>query len=257
MSSLQYSVLATSSRANCTYVNINNVRLLIDCGLSAKNAEERLASIGVSLQSIDAILVTHEHVDHIAGVERLSQKYKIPVYSNEATAEHIPKVFHLEAITTGNDFCIHTITLHPFSILHDAVDPVGYSLSYQDMKFTYLTDIGKVTHIVRQALQRTNCLVLEANYDPEQLMECSYSWVLKQRIRSSEGHLSNNDAASLLSEVIHENLRSVVLSHLSENSNTPEKALSTVKSGIDLHRYPIHIECGNRYAPTELYTFNP
>ncbi len=229
---MRFSVLTSGSRANCTYLESGDTRILIDCGLSAKQTERRLESVGVDPRSLNAIIVTHEHRDHIHGVPVMSRKFKLPVYANRGAARSLRGLFALEFFETGRAFSIGEMDIAPFSIVHDASDPVGFSISARGIKFSQATDLGKVTPLVRESLRGSNALVLESNHDEEMLRSCDYPWELKQRISSSHGHLSNDCASSFLAEIMHGDLEHVVLGHLSENSNTPELALKAAESQL-------------------------
>ena len=230
---MRFSVLSSGSKANCTYVEGAGVRFLVDCGLSGKQAEERLAEIGVDPSTIQAILVTHEHSDHIHGVGTLSRRYKIPVYANAATMEHVAKPRAKEVFSTGSEFYVGGVRVEPFSIVHDASDPVGFAIYADGLKLAICTDLGRVTTLVRQHLQSANAILLESNHDQEMLQSCSYTWELKQRISSTHGHLCNEAAGQLLEEVMHPELFHVVLGHLSENSNTPALALAAARRYVE------------------------
>lgn len=228
---MRFSVLSSGSKANCTFVEAGGKRFLVDCGLSGKQAELRLAEISVDPASLNAILVTHEHADHIHGVATLSRRYGIPVYANAGTMERIAKPRGREIFFTGQDFSLGGVECTPFSIAHDAVDPVGFSLRAEGLKLVVVTDLGRVTTLVREHVQGANAILLESNHDQEMLQSCSYAWELKQRIASTHGHLCNEAAGQLLEDIMHPELFHIVLGHLSENSNTPGLAL----------------ECANRY----------
>lgn len=225
---MKFAILSSGSKANGTYFESGGIRILIDCGLSARETERRLVGLGVQPGSISAILVTHEHSDHIYGIPVFSRKYKIPVFANVATSEMVGPVHGIEHFATGEPFSVGGLQINPFRIAHDAVDPVGFTIRSEGLKFTQVTDLGKVTPLVCDAVAGAHAVVLEANHDPEMLMSCGYPWVLKQRIRSSHGHLSNPEAAQLLFDLLHADLLHVVLGHLSENSNTPELARAAV-----------------------------
>lgn len=254
---MRFSVLSSGSRANATFFESGSTRILIDCGLSAAKAAERLRRLGIDPDSIDAILVTHEHHDHIAGVPVFSRRHTVPVFANEATAEFIRKPVGLERFTTGEEFVVGDLRISPFRIAHDAQDPVGFRIEAEGLVFAQVTDLGRVSPLVREAVRGVHALVLESNHDPELLLSCDYPWELKQRISSSHGHLSNNTAAELLAEIRHPELWHVVLGHLSENSNTPEVALATLGQHVDpagfhsvlcagvAHETPMH-EVGER-----------
>ena len=248
---MRFSVLVSGSRANSTYIETDSTRVLIDCGLSGRQLEMRLAAIGRSAESLDAIIVSHEHGDHIRGVGVLSRRYKIPVFVNEPTNEFLSNLYHAENFVSGELFGVGDIDIEPVSIVHDAVDPVGFRFAYGDLRMAHITDLGRPTFAVREALKECHAIVLESNHDQDLLFECDYPWELKQRISSSHGHLSNTEAAELVKESLHEELSHVVLAHLSENSNTERAALSRIKKTVpDLS---FHLSCGNPYQPTPLF----
>lgn len=223
-------MLSSGSRANCTYLETGRTRILIDCGLSAAQAEKRLFEVRRSPQGLDAILVTHEHRDHVYGVSTLSKRYRIPVFANRATSRYVGSVFGLELFETGVPFIVGDIAIEPVPLAHDADDPVGFTVRHAGLKFSHITDLGWVTPQVRDALTLCHAFVLESNHDEDLLQSCRYPWELKQRIRSNLGHLSNIDAAQLIREVRHPDLLHVVLGHLSENSNNHTVALATHRS---------------------------
>ena len=222
-----FSVLASGSNANSTYVDGGSTRVLVDCGLSARQTCKRLLYRGIAPESLDAIVVTHEHSDHIRGISVLSRKYKIPVYANCAAAECLENVYAVEQFSTSEPFAIGGISFTPFSVVHDARDPVGFVLESAGFKLGHATDMGKVTPLVRHVLEGCNALVLESNHDRDLLYQCGYPWPLKQRIDSSHGHLSNEAAAALLQEMMHPELFHVVLAHLSCKELRPG---ATIKS---------------------------
>jgi len=226
-------VLSSGSKANCTFVEAAGERVLIDCGLSGKKAEERLIEHGIDPASISSILVTHEHSDHIHGVPTLSRRHGMTVYANAATMENISKVKRREVFTTGQDFSIGRIRITPFSIVHDAVDPVGFVLRADGLALAVVTDLGRVTTLVQEHVRGVNALILESNHDQQMLQECGYTWELKQRISSTHGHLCNEAAGQLIEDIMHPELFHIVLGHLSENSNTPTLALECARRYLE------------------------
>jgi phosphoribosyl 1,2-cyclic phosphodiesterase len=230
---MRFSVLSSGSKANCTFVEAGGVRFLVDCGLSGKQAEARMAEVGVDPKTLSAILVTHEHADHIHGVATLSRRYGIPVYANAGTMERIAKPRGREIFKTGSDFCVGQVEVTPFSIVHDAKDPVGFSIRAEGFKLVLVTDLGRVTTLVQEHARGANAILLESNHDQEMLQSCSYSWDLKQRISSTHGHLCNEAAGQLLQEIMHPELFHIVLGHLSENSNTPQLALQATNRYLE------------------------
>jgi phosphoribosyl 1,2-cyclic phosphodiesterase len=248
---MRFSVLSSGSKANSVFVEAGGVRFLVDCGLSGKQAEERLAEVGIDPTTLDAIIVTHEHSDHINGVGTLSRRYNLPVYANRLTMEAISKPRAKEFFKTGEDFYIRDARIEPFSVVHDAADPVGFAIYAGGLKLVICTDLGRATTLVREHLKGANAIVLESNHDLEMLQSCSYTWELKQRIASTHGHLSNEAAGQLIEEIMHPELFHIVLGHLSENSNTPALALDTanryLKQCQDRSTGLQTLLCGNIY----------
>lgn len=232
------------------------MRILIDAGLSAKRVSERLRLIGVDPQTINGIIVTHEHADHICGIGTFSRKYRVPVFVNHGAADFIDKPFGLEIFATGQLFMIGGMSIAPFSIVHDAADPVGFVIHGDGAKFAQATDLGRVTPLVTESLRGANAIVLESNHDQQMLRDCGYPWVLKQRIASTHGHLSNDDAGALIAELDHPELFHIVLGHLSENSNTPERALETAGRFIDPATF-LSFVCASVERSTPLYAVEP
>ncbi len=225
---MKFCVLASGSKGNSTYIASGNTSILIDAGLSGKEIQRRLASIGVDVKDLDAILVTHEHSDHIKSVPVLSRRGHIHVFANQATYRSadagLEKVYSYRDFNTGESFEFQDLSIHPFSISHDTADPVGFLVSNGCSSLGYCTDTGKVTRLMGHRLSSCNGLILESNHDPDILKNGPYPQFLKQRVQSNKGHLANEDAAAFLAELLHENLTEIVLAHLSETNNLPEKA---------------------------------
>jgi phosphoribosyl 1,2-cyclic phosphodiesterase len=237
-SSLYICPLSSGSRGNCLHISTEQNALLIDVGLSGVEIERRLATKGFYPQDLTAIVITHEHSDHVKGAGILSRRFNIPVYINKDTYQacsNIGKIEKLEFFECGKSFNIDTIKINPFSISHDAKDPVGLTLEYEGKKLGIATDLGIVTTLVKEHLKECSLLYIESNHDPEMLINGPYPWHLKQRIKSRTGHLSNPDTRDLLAELKYRNnnLKHVILAHLSEENNTPEKALKTVQQGLN------------------------
>ena len=229
-------VLASGSKGNAIYVAGGHSAILIDAGLSGIEIERRLKSRHISPESIDAIVVSHEHSDHIRGVGVLSRRYGLPVYMNDGTraasTPQLGKISKLKRFECGHAFQIDALTLHPFSISHDAEDPAGFAIHHNGATVGIATDLGIATSMVKQHLKACRLMILEANHDPAMLIEGPYPWPLKQRIKSRSGHLSNEASRDLLMEIKHDRLEAVILAHLSETNNTSEKALQAVGPAI-------------------------
>lgn len=256
---ISFSVLGSGSKGNAVYVESNETALLIDCGFSGKEVGARLHSIGKTLASIEGILVTHEHNDHIAGVGVVARKCKIPVYANEGTLKggekKLGKIAQPKIFDTGTSFAIKDITVKPFRISHDTQDPVGYVLEAGDVRLGYCTDTGKATHLMAQRLKGCHGLVLEFNHDLEMLKNGPYPLMVQQRVKSSHGHLSNDDATSFFNDIYHDQLQHVVLAHLSEANNLPQFAISGIES--DRTRYQsTNFEIARQDCPTSLITLS-
>ena len=236
---MEVCVLASGSSGNSVYVASSNTRILIDAGLSAKQIALRLDQIGVVPESINGICVSHEHGDHVAGLRVLQKRHGIPVYSNAGTWKGImrqPKSHEISSkiFQTGSAFEIGDITIEPFSIPHDAYEPVGFRLHIDEITVGIVTDLGMSTSLVRDKLKGCNAIIVEANHDEDLLREAPRPWPLKQRIRSRQGHLSNIDAARLIIDSATDRLEHVFLAHLSSDCNTPDTALRTVASQLRL-----------------------
>ncbi len=231
-------MLASGSKGNSIYVSDGRTAILVDAGLSGIEIERRMKTRGLCPESLNGIVVSHEHEDHIRGVGVLSRRYGLPVYISSKTAAAAPQLKHLKqsiGFNCGTSFQINTLTVHPFSISHDAVDPAGFTIALNQKKIGIATDLGIATAMVRHHLQSCDLLILEANHDPEMLISGPYPWQLKQRVNGRTGHLSNQDSRMLLEQIQHDQLQHVILAHLSETNNTPEKALAEVCRAINPH----------------------
>jgi phosphoribosyl 1,2-cyclic phosphodiesterase len=229
-------VLASGSKGNAIYVSDGRSSILIDAGLSAVEIERRLLSRNLRPESLDALVVSHEHSDHIQGAGPLSRRYRLPVYINEPTlaaAEaQLGTIRRTVKFHPGVSFTVGDLCLHPFSVSHDASESVGFTVAAGGTKIGIATDLGTATQLVSHHLKGCTLMVLEANHDPKMLEEGPYPWHVKQRIQSRLGHLSNQACRDLLGEVFHRGLRHVILGHMSETNNTPDKALSVVGEAL-------------------------
>jgi len=233
---LSLCMLASGSKGNAIYFSDGTTALLIDAGLSGKEIERRLQSKGLSAEALDAIIVSHEHSDHIQGVGVLSRRYGLPVYMNRKTRHASPKLGNIEDLrefSCGKTFCVNDMRIHPFSISHDAGDPSGFTIGQNGIKIGLATDLGVATALVKKHLAGSRLLILEANHDPKMLENGPYPWPLKQRIKGRSGHLSNEASRELLQELRHDRLEHVILAHLSETNNSPDRALSVVGQALE------------------------
>jgi phosphoribosyl 1,2-cyclic phosphodiesterase len=243
MSKIGFCPLASGSKGNSIYLNTGKTKILIDAGLSGKATKEKLAEIGVDISEIEAILVTHEHIDHIQGLRIMAYKMGIPVFANHETAKGIVETFHdcpkFKIFSTGETFHFKDLEIHPFSIQHDTLDPVAFTIKVDGLKLGFCTDLGFVTSLVKNHLKNCDYLYVEANHEPDMVHASARPMVYKQRVLGRSGHLSNESCADLLTHVAHSGLKHVHLAHLSQECNTPEKALSVIraileKNGINL-----------------------
>ncbi|MBT8340037.1 MAG: MBL fold metallo-hydrolase [Desulfatitalea sp.] len=246
-SALRLCVLASGSKGNAIYVSDGRTALLVDAGLSGIEIERRMAAVGLQPSALTAIVVSHEHSDHVRGVGVLSRRYQLPVYMSAATAQacgsKLGRLHAMHPFVIGKRFTIDDLVLHPFATSHDAEDPAGFTIAQNGRKIGIATDLGIATGMIKEHLKSCELLVLEANHDPVMLIDGPYPWPLKQRIQSRSGHLSNQDSGDLLADIHHDGLRHVVLAHLSETNNTPQIALQTVKKALaDIDcRFQLHV----------------
>ncbi len=224
-------LLASGSKGNAILVESGQTRLLIDAGLSARELRKRLAAVGVEAESLDALLITHEHGDHVRGLGPLVRQLDLPVYLQTDLAGKISdpgKPASVREFADGEEFTIKDLTIRPFAITHDCLAPVGFTLNGEQGKVGVATDLGVVTRLVTDCLQGCRALVLETNHDEELLRDGPYPWSLKQRVRSNHGHLSNHAGSNLLRNLLWSGLETVFLGHLSETNNRPELAVEAV-----------------------------
>ena len=232
--------LVSGSAGNSIYISCGGVKLLVDCGVSAARVEAGLREIGVSVDELDGVLITHEHVDHVRGLGVLCRKHGVPVYANEGTWQgiflketNIP-VRCVRTFFTGEDFYIGPMNIHPFPIPHDATEPVGFAFTCKAFKCAVATDIGHIASGWLEAVAGSQALVLEANHDVEMVERGPYPKRLQQRILGRNGHLSNDACAEALVELVNTGVHNVILGHLSGENNTPELALRTSENRVEL-----------------------
>ena len=249
---LQLTILGSGSSGNCTVVSTDHSTVLIDAGLSAKQIALRLENAGIKPESLDGILLTHEHGDHTAGLEIFTRKWDVPIYATPLTQESIEHHFRnpprWKLMQSGSPFEIKDLRIECFSVPHDAVDPVGFVLQDGESKLGFLSDVGFVTNLIRERLQGAHTLFLEANYDTHLLeADTKRPWSTKQRISSRHGHLSNEQAAELVAAVAHEALHQVVLGHLSEDCNHPDTAVGFIRNVLLERSFPgVDVWCADR-----------
>lgn len=228
--------IASGSSGNCIFVGSSGTNLLVDAGISAKRIENGLNELDIKPDTLQGILVTHEHSDHISGLGILTRKYHLPIYATYETACAIKKIASLgdipeelfNYVEPNQTFMINDIMIEPFSTSHDASNPVCYTMQSEGQKIGIATDLGKYDDYIVSMLEGAELLYVEANHDVNMLMVGKYPYYLKQRILGDRGHLSNDTSADLLSRLLHPGLKHIVLAHLSKENNYEELAYETV-----------------------------
>lgn len=238
--------IASGSSGNCIYVGSDSTHLLIDTGISKKRIDEGLIELGVMAEELNGILVTHEHSDHIQGLGVFSRKYNIPIYATRGTIQGIkdykglgkmPEGIYHE-VSVNETFSIGDLKIKPFSISHDANEPSGYRIENQEKAVAVATDLGIYDTYIVENLKNLDAIVLEANHDVHMLEVGPYPYYLKQRVLGNRGHLSNELTGRLLCNILHENLKYIMLGHLSKENNYAELARETVKLEVTMGDTP-------------------
>lgn len=238
--------IASGSSGNCIYAGDEHTHLLVDAGISKKRVEEGLKELDVKGEELGGILVTHEHIDHIQGLGVFCRKYKTPIYATKGTIEGIRKCSSLGKLPEGilheieidKTFALGTLSIHPFAISHDANEPSGYRIEDGNKKVAVATDLGTYDEYIVENLRDLNGVVLEANHDIHMLEVGPYPYPLKRRVMGEKGHLSNELSGRLLCDILHDELQSVILGHLSKENNYEQLAYETVKLEITLGDNP-------------------
>lgn len=233
---MRFSVLASGSGGNACYVETRETRILIDAGLSGRELMRRLELIQVDPKTLDALIITHEHSDHIRGAGPLARRLDLPVYINGSTLRRgmksLGRISMAVPVQTGQAFSVNDLFVETFTKCHDAADPMGVVVSSNGIKLGLVTDLGRTTRLVEDRLRGCRAVVLEFNHDESMLAEGPYPLDLKRRIKGPDGHLSNRQAGALLKTLCHRDLKVVVLAHLSETNNDAEKALEAAKRAL-------------------------
>ena len=229
---MKFCVLASGSKGNCTYIETENYRVLIDMGTSASQIEKKLREIDVSPKTIDAIFITHAHTDHVSGLEVFCKKNKVTVYMTEKMkVEGKVKVEQIANIK--GPITLGSLVITPLKLSHDVTDANGYIFEESNSSIVYITDTGYIHERYHEMLTNRNIYIFESNHDVEKLMtNPKYPYPLKNRILSDKGHLSNKDSATYLCKFIGKETKAVVLAHLSEENNTPDLAISALKEKL-------------------------
>ncbi len=235
---IKFSVLASGSTGNAVYIEAGSTKILVDAGIGIRQLQAAFKEIAVSMDDLQAILVTHEHSDHIKGLPSVVRKWNVPVYTTAGTWSKVQPLFREEEgvqaryIRSGAVITLGEMVVEPFAISHDAEEPLGFCFYYQEEKLALATDLGYVNDRVREAVRGAHTLIVESNHDLEMLRTGPYPWYLKRRILGDKGHLSNESASEFLGDVITEDTESVYLAHLSQENNKPELAEQTVTTGL-------------------------
>jgi phosphoribosyl 1,2-cyclic phosphodiesterase len=258
------SVLASGSRGNTAMVESAGARILVDAGISCRETFKRLKSLGREPREISAILITHEHSDHICGLATLAKRLNVPVFMTGATHQawarslrdesgELPKIAKLEIFSAGRAFQIADITVAPFTIPHDAADPIGFTFRAEGSKVAIATDLGYMPASVCDHLRGCDVLVIESNHDVEMLRIGPYPWSVKQRVMSRVGHLSNDTLAQFFAEDYDRAASYIVLAHLSEQNNHPEIARQAAEKALGAQQTLLHnrVMLAAQNAPTE------
>jgi phosphoribosyl 1,2-cyclic phosphodiesterase len=230
---LRVSILASGSSGNLTLLETERTRILVDAGLGKRETLARLAAVERDTGQLDAVLITHEHADHCIGLPQMLGLWKAPLYVTEPTMDALQRVLPetfgkrlrgVESIQAGQRFAIGDIDVHAFAIPHDAVDPLGFTFRSNGFKVAICTDLGYMPELVKVHLRETDCLILESNHDPEMLKVGPYPWVVKQRVLSRTGHLSNHAVSEFLADPdgFDARARFLVLAHISQENNNPD-----------------------------------
>jgi len=265
---LSFYSLSSGSSGNCYYLGNEFHGILIDAGISAGSIRKFLKSVGISINTVMGVLVTHNHMDHIRGLEVLTRKTNIPLFTSEKVCESIlapplPQKINgdcIRKIPLQQKFHLAGFDIEAFPVCHDAPETIGFHISGWGKKMTIVTDLGHICETASPYIKAANILIIESNYDEDMLENGSYPPYLKARIRSNNGHLGNQQTSDFLADAFHDNLSHICLAHLSKNNNTPEKAMQTLQlkfkeKGIVLGAHQ-KIVVLNRSLPTEIMDFS-
>ena len=259
---LNFCSLSSGSSGNCYYIGNEFYGILIDAGISATSIRKFLRDMNISMQTIMGVLITHNHSDHIKGLEVLTRKNRLPAFTTQKVWESIVspgmKISRdcIREIPLQQKFHLAGFDIEAFPVFHDAPETIGYHICSGNKKITIVTDLGHICQTSAPYIKEANLLVIESNYDEQMLLNGRYPYYLKKRIQSDNGHLGNLQTSTFLADIDHENLSYICLAHLSKNNNTPEKALETLKrtlseKGINLNGQQ-RISILNRNTPSEM-----
>lgn len=256
---LRFSLLSSGSAGNAILVDSGNEKILIDNGLSFRELQARVTEIGESLDNLKALIVTHEHGDHVNGVGVLSRKMNVPTYMTPPTYQALnPKIGKIDPLIhfdSGETITIGSISIESFRVSHDAADPVSFVVEAKGSRLGLATDLGKATHLVRERLAGCHALVLESNYCPMKIRNSPYPPAIIQRIRSNMGHLSNADMNSLLAGLVHDDLQWVVAVHISQENNSEDLVRDMAQQVLKGHQAQLIL--ADQERPSPMYTVQP
>ena len=254
---LSLTVLGSGSSGNCAVVRTEHTCLLVDAGLSARRIAQRLEMVGLSVEDLDGILLTHEHQDHTCGLEMLCRKFEVPIFATPLTQETLMQSAFTKArpkwrlMQTGAEFGFQDVRIECFPVPHDAVDPVGFVIGDEESRLGVLSDVGFITNLIRDRLRGAHTLFIEANYDSRLLeADTKRPWSIKQRISGRHGHLSNDQTAELVQDLAHADLHHIVLGHLSDDCNDPDMVRRRI-GGVLLEAgvRGAQVHCAARHEP--------
>jgi phosphoribosyl 1,2-cyclic phosphodiesterase len=255
---VKFCVLASGSSGNCALIATERTRVLVDAGLSFRELVKRLASVGERPDRIDAILITHEHCDHISGVARFARRVPVPIYMTRLTAPAIEwdnAAPRIELFQAGARFAVGDIEIDSFTIPHDAIDPVGFCFRAQGIKIGLVTDLGYIPDSIKFHLRGSQVLMLESNHDLDMLKVGPYPWAVKQRVMSRNGHLSNEVVGDYVSHEFDSSTASLILGHLSEHNNHPEIVRMVAQQALDRRGLATRLVVAGQKQPTEVFQF--
>jgi len=256
----QTAVLASGSKGNCFVIQTEKTKLLLDAGLSGKKILQALEKIGIDKTGFDALLISHDHHDHISGAGIICRMLNIPLYINESVflikRKYLGKLpFDAHFFYNEDKFEIGDISINPFSSSHDSLESSNFIFRKKgdkNRKLAVATDLGFSTRLTIKKLKNSSTIILESNHDEKLLINGPYPWHLKQRVKGKQGHLSNEQAVGVISRVIHPGLKNLILAHLSEINNTPEIARSLMEDYLKMVNHDLNLIISNQYEPTKL-----
>ena len=257
----QTTVLASGSKGNCVFVRTETTAILLDAGIAVKRIFASLEQLKINPQEIKAVILSHEHSDHCRSVGSVARTLRIPLFITKDTLqqgrEKLGKLYdYVQHFVPGNTFEVGDIIVHPFSSSHDAIDSCNFTFQQkglEDVKLGVATDLGYPSKLSTTHLNYCTTLVLESNHDVQMLMDGPYEWFLKQRVKSIHGHLSNEQAVGVISQVMHPRLKTLILAHLSEINNTPELAELTMRNYLQTIRSDIRLLVAQQHTHTPLF----